>query len=262
MLPTTIDQVIDALEGIISQTAAEGSRLGYFAALYNRVTQAVRQGIAAGRFEDGERMERLDVIFASRYLAAYNQYRSGEMPSRAWLQAFEAARSDRPIILQHLFLGMNAHIDLDLGIAAARVAPGAQLAGLQGDFNRINDLLASLTPTVELEIDMASPEFREVTGLAPKLELHMIAFGMGEARARAWDLAVRLAPLDLPAQTAEMAKRDLETTALGEVILHEGLATHWIWKRENKDVRHNIDLLARGEFRLPGETSPAAADSP
>lgn len=257
MIATTIDEVIAALEGIISETAAEGSRLGYFAALYNRVTQAVRQGIAAGHFDDGERMERFDVIFASRYLAAYRQYRSGEMPSRAWLQAFEAARSDRHIILQHLFLGMNAHIDLDLGVAAARVAPGAELAGLEGDFNRINDLLASLTPTVEMEIDMASPEFKSVAGLAPKLELHMIAFGMREARARAWSLATLLAPLDPCAQVAEMARRDMESTALGEAILHEGIASHWIWKRESQDVRHNIELLARGEFRLAGDIGDA-----
>jgi hypothetical protein len=255
---TTIDEVIDTLEGILRETIAEGSRLGYFAALYNRVTQAVREAIAAGRFDDGERMERLDVIFANRYLTAYREYRSGEMPSRAWLQAFEAARSDRHIILQHLFIGMNAHINLDLGIAAARVAPGAGLAGLEGDFNRINDILASLTPTVELEIDMASPEFKDVTGLAPKLELHMIGLGMRETRDRAWKLAQTLAPLDPCDQVAEIARRDDEAVVLGEVIVHEGLATHWIWSRESRDVGHNIEILASGEFRVWG----AAHDVP
>ena len=66
----SIEEIIDRLSGIVTETKAENSPLGYFAALYRKVTLQVKSDIDDGRFEDNARMERLDVIFANRYLAA------------------------------------------------------------------------------------------------------------------------------------------------------------------------------------------------
>jgi Family of unknown function (DUF5995) len=249
-LPQTIDGVIAALETIVKESIERRSRLGYFAALYNRVTETVRQGIAAGTFDDGPRMERLDVTFACRYLAAYNQYRTGELPSRSWLKAFRAAESGEHIVLQQLLVGMNAHINLDLGVAAARTSPGAELAGLRDDFDRINDILASLTPTVEEELDEESSVFRELTTIAPKLELKLVGFAMDEARHVAWSLATELAPLPIDEQLPAMARRDDETLLLGDAILCDNLLVRDIRRSESTDVARNIELLAQGEFPI------------
>ena len=82
MSATTIDEVIERLGAIIEESVRTESRLGYFASLYNRVTITVRDGVKTGRFEDNARMERLDVLFANRYLDAYDAYRRGEPPTR------------------------------------------------------------------------------------------------------------------------------------------------------------------------------------
>ena len=74
----TIDQVIDQLADIIDWSRSHKSRLGYFAMLYRNVTLKVKEGIADGYFGDGQRMERLDVTFAGRYLDAFEQYRSNQ----------------------------------------------------------------------------------------------------------------------------------------------------------------------------------------
>ena len=66
MTAKTIDEVVEQLDAIIDDARHERSRLGFFAALYRRVTVEVRDGIAAGRFEDGPRMERFDVISRAR----------------------------------------------------------------------------------------------------------------------------------------------------------------------------------------------------
>ena len=100
--------------------------MGYFPALYRKVTVEVKRGIEERVFDDGPRMERLDVVFAKRYLDAFDAYMEGGAPTRAWVLAFETTGQWWPIVLQHLLLGMNAHINLDLGIAAARVSPGSQ----------------------------------------------------------------------------------------------------------------------------------------
>lgn len=253
---TTIDEVIERLGAIVKDAVAANDRMGYFAALYTRVTLAVRDGIAAGSFDDGPRMEKLDVTFANRYLEAHDRYRAGELPSRAWLHAFIATASPDYIMLQHLLAGMNAHINLDLGIAAARTAPGAELAGLEGDFNRINDILASLTPLVEHQIDDCSRDFAILTALTPHLDLRMVGAMMTDARSTAWRFATELAPLGIEDQVAAMARRDDEAVAGCDLILHRWLIADEIRKGESQDVAANIDMLARGELGRGATVAP------
>ena len=104
MSAKTIDQVIQQLDDIIGRTKRDKSRLGYFAALYRKVTIKVKAGISEDFFEDGERMERLDVIFANRYLEAFEQNQKNIPPTRSWQLAFETAKCWWPIVLQHLLL--------------------------------------------------------------------------------------------------------------------------------------------------------------
>jgi hypothetical protein len=70
MAPRTITEVIAAIDEIVRLCEQKRNRAGYFAALYKRMTIAVGEGIRANAFEDGARMERLDVVFAQRYLSA------------------------------------------------------------------------------------------------------------------------------------------------------------------------------------------------
>src|SRR5687767_823525 len=144
MPPQTIDEVLVELDQIVLRARQDRSRLGYFATLYRNVTIKVKEGIAAGLFEDGARMEQFDVVFANRYLSAFNSFRVGQPTSTCWIVAFESAAKWRPIILQHLLVGINAHINFDLGIAAQAVAPGSALPSLKHDFNVINGILGGL----------------------------------------------------------------------------------------------------------------------
>jgi len=69
------------------------------------VTRAVKDGIAHGRFQNGPRMERLDAVFASRYLDAFALWRGGQSPSRSWLVAFQTAGNHGPLVQLHLLAG-------------------------------------------------------------------------------------------------------------------------------------------------------------
>ena len=144
----TIDEVLEHLDEIIEGARREKSRLCYFAALYRNVTIKVKEDILAGSFEDGARMERLDVAFANRYFDALEGYHRAEELSKCWRTTFRAAQNWHPIVLQHLLLGINAHINLDLGIAAAQTSPGTQLAGLRRDFDAINNILWAMLDDV------------------------------------------------------------------------------------------------------------------
>lgn len=243
MLPTTIDGVIDSLQTIIDESVASGSRLGYFAALYKRMTMAIRDGMAAGRFQDNARIERLDVTFATRYLVTRQQYFAGELHGQSWLQAYNATNSATYTVLQQLLIGINPHIMIDLGVAAARTCPGDQFAPLEQDFNTVNAIILSLFPVVDAELDELSPfdNFVDHSFLG-WLKDKAIDVSIDAGRKSSWDFASSLAYLDLPSQAIAIGRRDLEALALGECILKDPVAAIGR-KRDSQDVRHNIQVL-------------------
>src|SRR5215475_12529440 len=173
-----IDEAIARLTDIIDIFRQEPGRLGYFAALYRKVTISVKQGILNGRFEDGARMEMLDVNFANRYLEADELHRKGGTPTASWLISFEAAGHWRPLILQQLLLGINAHINLDLGIAAVETSSEDQLASLKHDFELINKLLADLVQPVQDNIGEASPWIGFLERIDPSADDAIINFSL------------------------------------------------------------------------------------
>lgn len=250
-LPQTIDGVVARLDEIVRDSVNAGSRFGYFAALYNRVTMTVRDGIRAGAFDDNARMEQLDVAFANRYLAAYDAWLRHEMPTRVWQVAFSAGTRTDLSVLQHLFLGMNAHINLDLGIAAAAVAPGDAIHGLQRDFNRINDVLASLLPVVETQLREMSPLLDGLTTVADRMDNiddRIGNFSMEKARDGAWRFALRLAPLRSSiALGLAIDARDVITAAVGVHFQEPGPMALALGGPDGVDVSARVRVLARGE---------------
>jgi hypothetical protein len=249
----TIDEVIERLNLLVDDSLRGRERIGYFAALYERVTSNVRRALVAGDvFEDNERMERLDVVFADRFLAAWDTLGSGGEPTASWRVAFSRLDDPGLLVVQHLMLGMNAHINLDLGVAAATVAPTpAELASLKPDFMKINEILGRLLGVVELELGQICPRFsraQRLTFFAPRLEDKLFGFGMGAARDLAWLLAEQLVAAGERGRESVIAKRDAETALVGHTLYPlRGFAAHvaaWLHSSECKDVRANIQIIS------------------
>jgi hypothetical protein len=250
MAPQTIDDVLTELDQIILQARNQRDRLGFFATLYRNVTIKVKEGIAAGLFEDGPRMEKLDVTFANRYLAALGSFRRGEPLSECWLRSFNLAANWPPIILQHLLSGMNAHINFDLGIAAQAVAPGSELAALENDFNQINNVLGGMITKVRADIEEVSPWIKLLDLYASQTEGRLINFSLGKARASSWLVAnmINSTPTD-------QLGRELEILDDGVAMLSSligspkewliSLGLHVIRVRESSDVPQIIVALSQ-----------------
>ncbi len=248
MPPQSIDQVLQALDAIIAQASREQSRLGYFASLYRRVTQAVQDGVAQGRFQNAALMETLDVVFASRYLDALDQFHAGARPTLSWRVAFAAASDSGPLVLQQLLVGMNAHINLDLGIAAAEVAPGAQILTLRADFFQINQVLAEQVSAVEEELGQISPMLSLLENLDLRTATQIINFNIDAARDAAWAFALRMAVIPSSLAPAAIAAQDAATALFGRSLVHPGpvieLKLAPVRLPESNDIRRNIEVLA------------------
>ena len=183
----TIDDVIDILSTIISTELAAQSNLALFPILYKTVTERIKRGIVNQEFDNNERMERLDVIFANRFIDAYSQFKEKEPTTDSWAGTFEAAKDDKLIIMQHILLGINAHINLDLGIAAAQTVENLhELNGFQNDFNRINAILESMVEDVQSKIGKVSPLFYILDKVGKGKEDKVVSFSIKLARDGAW----------------------------------------------------------------------------
>ncbi|WP_460218285.1 DUF5995 family protein [Psychroserpens sp. MEBiC05023] len=186
--PTNIQEILDALDRIIEDSMANNSRLGLFAYIYRRTTAEIASEITLGNFEDNARLEVLDVAFANLYLDAYHAYQNNQELSNSWAFAFDTAQ--KPLsILQHIMLGMNAHINLDLAIATATTMSGQELKAIENDFNKVNDILFQITNELQNRLSRVSPLLFILDWLGKNKDEQIIDFSMRKAREQSWNSA-------------------------------------------------------------------------
>jgi hypothetical protein len=247
--PETIDEVVRNIDRVIDWAIKAESHIGYFAALYKRTTVAIRQAINEGVFDDGPRMQQLDVVFATRYFNALNAYfYPGEYqsPTIPWEVAFVGDQYDKPIILQQMMTGLNAHITFDLGLAVVAIAANS-LKTLDNDFNRINAILASQVPGTLDVIGQLSPDLRWIRRLIP--EVWVIRQVLKKLRKSAWYFAIYLAMHPDNAREKQV-NQAAWTAALGAWYLQPPKRftpfprlVRVIAKRESRNVAANIRAL-------------------
>ena len=250
---STLDAVVSALDSVIEWSIAAASRLGYFAAMYKRITIAVRTAVNNGAFQDGPRMERFDAAFAGRYFDALNGYFHPSQfprPTRSWQTTFDAADRPDPIILQHILAGVNAHIDLDLGITAQNIAPATKLPQLHADFNTINAVLASQVNGLVDDIDQLSPELAELYQVLADNEIFLINETVAAMRDSAWRFAIVLAVVPGFTRPFTIWARDRQVAAQADLIYHPPriigvieATVREIAEEESRDVVRNIQIL-------------------
>lgn len=246
----TINEVLSHMDEIVAECEQKNSRIGYFAILYRQVTRRIKKGIELQEFEDNPRMERLDVLFAGRFIDAYDTWKSGQEPTKSWDIAFEASKSSSHLVLQHLFLGINAHINLDLGISAAETVGSEPLEGIQKDFNQINSILAELVDGVKANISKVSPVFGLLIPLAKGRDEMLLNFSIQLARDGAWKYAGEYySGVD---REALIKDRDLNISSLANKLIRPGKFLSFIvkvigfaeWKSVSNTM-NQLDIVAK-----------------
>jgi Family of unknown function (DUF5995) len=227
MLATNIDEVIKTLDLIIAEAKADcdkfsttpiGDRIGFFAALYRQMMLKIRMGMASNHFDDCDRMNQFAAQFANRYLIAIDTYKNGGKPTKSWKVAFEAASKPDFIILQHLLLGINAHINLDLGIVVAKICPGQELQHFGGDFDKINNIIADLLNPIQQVLNQFSPLLEILDKVGGITDEAIVSFSIKEARQEAWNHAQILAPQTTEQQQSTIISLDKKVAFLGRIV--------------------------------------------
>lgn len=228
MQATTINEVITILDKIIKDSKASNNPIGYFAILYREVTRNVKHGIEKNQFEDNQRMEILDVHFANRFFEAYFNQKENIKTTQSWQIAFSSVKENH-LVLQYLLQGINAHINLDLGIATVKTIGNNPIQTIENDFNAINNLLAEMVDDVKLKMSAISPMFKILMPLAKKWDEKVVQFSIEAARNGAWEFANQL--YSTPSKTEDLIKqRDEKVFLLGKKLVSPSRFLSWILK--------------------------------
>ncbi|MFY7847013.1 DUF5995 family protein [Chryseobacterium gambrini] len=244
----TIEEVLKKLDAIIIWAKENQSPVGYFACTYRIMTAQVLKGIQQKKFEDNPRMTVLDIAFATRYLEAWEAYSKGQKCTNSWFIAFEAAKNKNLLILQHIFLGMNAHINLDLGISAASIMPYRKINPLKKDFENINNVIASINQKVQDSLNMICYPVELIDKLSNGKDNVILDFAISKARDTSWATAVIASNTPNFLRENVIGIVDYATAKVATQILNPKILTPSLLKElkkcESNDVVKNIEILA------------------
>lgn len=251
-LPTAknLAGVIANFDAIIKWAREEPSGIGYFASVYKRATIAIDAAVKDQAFDHPEVMAEFARIFSQRYFDSLNAYANPlpfEHPTHVWQWHFTGLEYSKPIVFQHLSTALDAHINLDLGIAASQVGRG-NMPGLRNDFDKVNAILASQVQAVLSALGDVSPNLQKIRDEIPDwMEVAAIKEALKGFRNLAWKFALILAEEDESRLQELTDLHDQWAAGLATFYLHPpgelGDCVDWIAEDESRDVRAIIARL-------------------
>ncbi|MFH8982727.1 DUF5995 family protein [Streptomyces varsoviensis] len=180
---TDVDGVLARMRALDAELPP-GDGVAVFNRVYLSVTSRIAARIAAGQFRDRAAAAELDARFAGRYLAAVDAAAAGRRPPACWRPLFQSRRHPAVRPLQFALAGINAHIGHDLALALVDTCRARRLepAALEGDFDRVGDLLVGMEELIREEL-MPGPDALDV---ADPLTHLVGSWSLQAAREAAW----------------------------------------------------------------------------
>ncbi|MDF3302385.1 DUF5995 family protein [Streptomyces sp. K1PA1] len=213
-----MDAVVARMRELDAELPARDG-IAVFNRVYLAVTEEVARGLSAGRFTDSRAAADLDVRFARRYLTAVDREAGQDLPPACWRPLFQFRRHPGVRPLQFALAGINAHIGHDLALAVVDTcrALDCDPADLEGDFDRVGDLLVSLEERIREDL-MPGPDLLQI---ADPLTHLLGSWSLERARDATWSAARALWALRrLPDVAGEFAERlDAAVGFAGRILL-------------------------------------------
>jgi hypothetical protein len=164
-----------------------------------------------GYYDDPGWTNHAVAVFAKYYLNAFDAWMADNNSTavpRAWTIAFDNARDEAVSAAGNFFLGLNSHINHDLGLAMA----AAGLTGPDGqsekpNFDQINELLNSVSNPLIAELSARLDESMDDSSLPQSLDATATGEVLWGWREQAWRNAELLAnstPLTRDLVTAQI----------------------------------------------------------
>jgi hypothetical protein len=212
-----VDKAIKEMRRRFEPLAKACDHNAVFGLAYLRTTQTYRWAAATpGFFEDPQFVNHEDIVFASYYFDAYDNWASGSGPvPKAWQIAFDAARNKKVSGSGNVFLGMGAHVNRDLPYVLAGIGlvkPDG--TSRKADHDKVNEFLNAVTNPLLAEV-AARFDAGANSAAGPALLGYSTTFQMlASWREAAWRNAERLVNAPDAAARAQV-ERSIEDYAAG-----------------------------------------------
>jgi hypothetical protein len=221
--------VIKRMQEQVDAWELRADRRAIFLGCYSVMTRNMMDLLDAGLFRDPPWVNKLLDHFADYYFNALTHFDTLEETSPpAWRLAFQAARNPKLQAVQHLFLGVNAHINFDLVLSLidmldsewAGLPPAKRQERFQ-DHTTINKVIARSIDEVQDNIlERYTPSMDIVDRVFGRVDEFLITSMIARWRDNVWKQATRC--LDCQPDSGRLALlQEVEAASLrkGQMIL-------------------------------------------
>ena len=219
---TSHSGVVERMRMQAQQWESAGDRRAIFLYCYAMMTENMLEAIDATRFQDGPWVSQLLHRFADYYFDALVCYDCGdEKVPEAWRQVHEASLHQSLHVLQHLLLGVNAHINYDLVLTLYEVLhPEWHSLSEEGrrkrrsDHRMVNQVIAETIDRVQDEVvERYDPIMDIIDRLLGRLDERFLSTLISSWREEVWDNAQAMLACRNEADREEL-RRQLEANVL------------------------------------------------
>lgn len=208
---------------------AQGDRRAIFLSCYAMMTRNMLAALDSGGFHDPAWVRELLERFADYYFRALAAADGGEPATpAAWRLVFETTSGDGGHVLQHLLLGVNAHINYDLVLCLEDVlapewhalSPAERQARYE-DHCHVNDIIIRTIDAVQDQVvERYAPMMGVVDAAFGPLDEWLIGRLIARWRDEVWEHA--LERLTLPDAAAHAAAREAKRIRIEEDCVARG----------------------------------------
>ncbi|HUF38872.1 MAG TPA: DUF5995 family protein [Anaerolineales bacterium] len=220
---------LSELNRLLQKWEQTGDRRIIFAHTYALMTANMQRAQERGSFHDKGWVSLLLNAFAARYFDALRLFESAPFSTPPiWRVAFDVAGNDQAFVVQHLLLGVNAHINYDLTISLTMVLK-AEWAGLDEaqrqqryeDHTRVNEVIAAtFDEAQDLVIARYAPRLDRLMQSTREFDGLLVSALITSWREQAWEHAVAwLEAENWDAQQAVFARAEYIALRRADMIM-------------------------------------------
>ena len=214
--------VLIRMTTLVDQWEAAQDRRAIFLGCYRLMTRNMLEAIEAGRFHDAQWVSNLLHCFSDYYFHALDLYEQADQTTpHVWKLAHDATRDAEVTTIQHLLLGVNAHINFDLVFALYdQLAPewdrlsAEQRALRHADHELVNRIIGETVDAVQDQvIDRHAPWFKVIDVLLGPTDEWLTSHLISHWREEVWEHTMRYLELTTPEERAAL-RQHLEQHAV------------------------------------------------
>jgi hypothetical protein len=218
----TVEEALAGLTALEQSFRVSNDRRAVFIGAYIAITAAMQQAIGTGEFKDDIWVRQYLLHFVRLYMKALNAFEQGDLEHvpAAWRVAFQLSSKGEGLVIQHLLLGVNAHINHDLAIALMGAGIDPDRPMRYNDHTGVNEVLKRAANSLQDHVErLYAPSLHILDQLLGHWDEDFACLMVDKARETAWHHCLALADCATEEDREAVLHRiDEHAGALAELI--------------------------------------------